>query len=328
MLAAAGVNTVMMSSWGERGSDRWNHWAPMQTSPDACDQLFSALANRDIYIVPVMEGGSATYPLGHSPVYAFREEYVGVPKHPGESSCPYLEYQIEDLIRRYLLKPARAEWPQSWARLYDREGVPRYAVMLMHVASDKLPPDAHDSFAAGFDRIADGIFSRTGVLVGFTLDILPPPRDDRALKCHFFANAKETGPALSKSRAVLAIQAFIPEIWSRHPDEKNLSDEDLLDSKEKYVAAWSAQGVPVIFDASLGYFATIFGDPTPLIYGNNAAWRKRLDQIRRSLPVKGVYVECWNGYTEGYAAVPCKEGNIKVPTFEYGNQNYEWLRRL
>jgi hypothetical protein len=309
MLMEAGVNTLMMSFWGERGADRWAYWAPMQTSTYAHDELLTALVDRDIYFVPVIEAGDATYPNGgHSPAYHFRDEYVG-DQGPDVSACPYLEYQVEDLVRRYLLGPENQEWRTRWARLYDREGIGRYAVMLMHVASNKLAPGEDDRFAAGFDRIAEAIGRRTGVLVGFTLDILPPAGDSWR---YFYPSAEGTGAALERTTAVLGVQAFIPEIYLNSSDEPRL-----LAFKKDFAKAWCETGVPVIFDATVGYHATIFGSSPR--YGNNDWWRNSLRTILHELPVKGVYVECWNGYTEGYSA---------APTHEFGDANYLWLEAL
>ncbi|MDH4066204.1 MAG: hypothetical protein OEW19_17520, partial [Acidobacteriota bacterium] len=151
-------------------------------------------------------------------------------------------------------------------------------------------------------------------------DLLPPgPDSDR----YYYARATETGPHLRRRAAVLAVQMFIPEITLGRPrvsSQNPAADEDaLLDIKFNYLKGWIDQGVPVMFDASAGYFATIFGDPDPVRYGNNERWRDRLSAMRWQLAVKGVSFHCWNGYTEGYAA---------VPTQEHGAANFHWLQSL
>ena len=318
-MVAAGVNVVLMSFWGERSSDRWDFWAPMQTDTVAHDQLFEAATSKNILIMPVIESGAATYPVGgHSPVFRLRDEFGADPAWP----APYLVYQIQDLVHRYLKEPVNPAWSRKWAQLYDRDGNKRYAIMLMHVAADKLAPDEHERFAVTFDLIANAVYAATGVRVGFTLDLLVPGQD----ACrYYYARAAETGPHLCQHAAVLAVQAFIPELslgcprLRPNPECDNKDENDLLIFKHDYLEGWIKQDLPVIFDASAGYFATIFGDPNPVKYGNNDSWRQSLGAMRLQLPVKGVSFHCWNGYTEGYAA---------VPSHEHRDANFRWLQSL
>ena len=58
--------------------------------------------------------------------------------------------------------------PQLCRQLYDRNHVPRYAINLLHVASAEIRGDANETFAAGFNWVADAVFAATGVRVGFT----------------------------------------------------------------------------------------------------------------------------------------------------------------
>jgi len=53
----AGLNTAIMSYWGEPDTDRWRFWAPMQTSTCAHDQLFAEAVNQNLLIMPAIEGG-------------------------------------------------------------------------------------------------------------------------------------------------------------------------------------------------------------------------------------------------------------------------------
>lgn len=316
-MAAAGVNVVLMSHWGELESDRWKFWAPMLTSPEAHAELFDAAVLTDRLVLPVIEGGAATYPLGGSSAeFRLRSELGADTKEP----APYLVYRIQDLIRRYLKEPTSPAWPGRWAQLKDRDGNPRYAIMLMHVASDRLAPHEHERFAGLFDHITGIVRQRTGVSVGFTLDLIPADHDDWR---YYFAGAHTTGPYLKNAVSVLGVQAFIPEITRGKPRRSNPNprqDEiDLITYKESYLREWIEAGVPVFFDATPGYYATIFNDPDPVRYGNNDAWRADLLALRRRLAVRGVSYHCWNGYTEGYAGMPIDLG---------GDANYRWLKVL
>ena len=163
-----GANVVVMSSWGPRGSHRWAWSAPMQTAPDAHDELFAAAVGRPLLIMPAIESAGGT-PDGTSPAFVFSEDFPGTPDNP----APALVQQLIELVDRYLLNPKDSHWPAHWAQMYDSSGSPRFAVYLLHVASRHLNDDAHAEFAAGFDAVAKRVFDSTGVRIGFTLDLLP-----------------------------------------------------------------------------------------------------------------------------------------------------------
>jgi hypothetical protein len=165
-MVSAGVNTVVMSYWGELNTDRWAFSAPMQTAIGAHNELFDALSNHPLLIMPAIESALAT-PDCQS--YIFSEDFPGTPSNP----APGLVTQVLDLIGRYLQNPQKPEWAVRWLQLFDRDGVPRFALNLLHVASSQVASDAGQVFAAGFEWVADLVFNRTGIRVGFTLDALP-----------------------------------------------------------------------------------------------------------------------------------------------------------
>jgi hypothetical protein len=173
-----GANIVVMSYWGERGSDRWVLSAPMHTSTCAHDQLFDATIGKNLLIMPAIESANGTLGgfyagrQGFSQSYHFPADFP----HPDRDLrlAPQLIIQIEDLIKRYITQPANPAWPAKWARMYDRDDNARLAINLIHVGSTKR--DLTDAeFAAAFDQVAQQVFADTGQLVGFTLDVLPEP---------------------------------------------------------------------------------------------------------------------------------------------------------
>jgi hypothetical protein len=167
-ILSAGTNVVVMSYWGARGSDRWASSAPMQTSTKAHDELFDAALNFPLVIMPAIESASGTVD-GASHSYVFSDDFPGTPGNP----APALVEQLVDLIDRYLLHPRNPAWPAKWAQMFDSAGSPRHAVNILHVASRHLAADADAAFAAGFDAVANVVLQRTGIAIGFTLDILP-----------------------------------------------------------------------------------------------------------------------------------------------------------
>jgi hypothetical protein len=124
-MARAGLNTVVMSYWGEPDTDRWRAWAPMQTSTEAHDQLFTEAVVRNLLIMPAIEGGAAT---ANSPAFIFADEFP-----PADPATCSLTHQITDLVQRYLKTPQNNSWSDRWLTLYDQTGVPRRAIYIIQV---------------------------------------------------------------------------------------------------------------------------------------------------------------------------------------------------
>ena len=92
------------------------------------------------------------------------------------------------------------------------------------------------------------------------------------------------------------------------------------------MTSWIQSGVPFILDVSPGYDAHIVFPAANDAYwriANNDIWHNGQTQMITttvgSNSIRGITFNTWNGYTEGYAA---------VPTLEYGAQAYTWLQSL
>lgn len=347
-MIAAGVNVVNMSYWGKRGTDRWAYWAPMQTSTFAHDELFDVAVEKNLLIAPYIEGGACTncndpgtgQPRGgNSPAFEFADDFPGSRSDPS----PALVEQIVDLVNRYLLHPEKPEWPARWAQMYDQSGQKRYVVSIIHASSRQPGVDDH-LFAEGLNRVASKVAQRTGgVLVGFTLDVIPQPTGYYPTP----DSARGTPHGLLSAKSLLAIECFIPEISAAggfrnnqpHPSghiygpgprqgEPILIDSldlgRLISWKENFVRSWVETGIPVILDVAPGYDAHIVfapqrpEDPIALAWGNNNQWRNAQTRMI-AVEVKGITINSWNGYTEAMAA---------VPTLEFNEANYLWLKSL
>ena len=98
-----------------------------------------------------------------------------------------------------------------WARMYDRDGRPRFAVNILHVASDLIDqdtPGADDTFAHAFDTVAAEVEARYRILIGFTLDAIHGKR------YRYSPDPERAGRALERTTSVLAIQGFASEVFS------------------------------------------------------------------------------------------------------------------
>lgn len=298
----AGINVINMSYWGPRGTDNWAWWSPMQTSTYAQDELFNAAVSRNILIAPYIESTAATT---NSPGFSFMDCFPGDDDNP----APALVIQINDLIDRYLLHPKKDAWSKKWAQVYDQSGNKRYVVSLIHVASNQQGV-TDPLFAEGFDRVADKVYQTTNVRIGFMLDALPPGTFAGG---RFKPSANQTGPWLYQQASILAIQCFIPEIWTGYTQENAL-----VQWKKRFSKDWEDTGIPFIFDLSSGYDAHVVF-PGSMIYGNTQAWRDSLSRMISNSNCQGITFNSWNGYTEGMAF---------MSTLQYEDDNFLWARSL
>lgn len=295
----AGVNVINMSYWGLPGTDNWAYWSPMQTSTASHDELFNTVIGKEILIAPYIESFA---PTDNYEGFTFADDFPGTIANP----APLLVSMIEDLVNRYLVNPAHAQWPSKWARVYDQNGLERYLVSIIHVASNQESITDQD-FAAGFDRVADEVFDNTGIHIGFALDILPP---DSYAPGSFKATPSSTGSWLAQEVSVLAIQCFLPEIWTGMSNES-----DLITWKRNYHNSWINSGIPFIHDLTPGYDAHIVFPSSP-VYGNTQTWRELQSQAISDFGSQSLTFNAWNGYTEGMAG---------VSTVQYGDDSYLWL---
>ena len=302
LMVQAGINVINMSSWGEDFlTCSWTTGAaPMQTDTRAHDQLFDAAGNKPLFIAPYIETRGGDFP------WSFRGEFP----YFGAGTIS----QVINLINRYLKNPAKPEWASKWARVYDRNGEQRHAVVLIHAASDQLgfaPQGSfvdHIAFADGFDFIADQVFHQTGVKVGFFIDALPPGTHAPGF---FRPDPVMTGPFLYTTRSMLGIQCFIPELWSGFTETTSVTSW-----KRWFSQSWFQTGIPFIMDVSPGYDASCVFEPDSR-YGMTTEWLNQLTLMNQDFGQAGLVFNAWNGYGESLVA---------VPTHEYGSMFYDWLR--
>jgi hypothetical protein len=296
----AGINVVTMSSWGEDflPFDQSWLWAPMQCAAGSHDELFTEAADKFLLVMPLIES---------RPNWTFRAEF---PLWTDNSVAPGTVAQITNLLNRYLMNPGHPEWADKWAQIYDRTGQPRYAVGLIHAASDRIASDAHAEFANGFDLVAEQVFIATGFKVGFLLDTLPPGTNAPGVFC---PSPELTGPFMETTDSILGIQCFIPEIWYNAT-----SEADRLVWKKDFSRRWEGTGIPFLMDVCPGYDAHIVF-PGSFVYGHNQVWKDSLTTMVQDYGEDGIVYNSWNGYTEAMTF---------VPTVEYADSFFLWGQYL
>ncbi len=299
-MTEAGINVVVMSSWGEDFlpcSTAWTPWAPMQCSTQSHDELFSSVAGEHVLIIPFIESRAD---------WSFRDEFPTW----GDQIAPGTVSQIVNFINRYIEGNQGRRRQNSWARVYNRNGEPKYAVSLIHASSNRLGRNDHSAFARGFDSMADEVLQRTGIEVGFFIDVLPPGTNAPGV---FRPSYSTTAQYLKQQDSILGIMCFIPEVWVG-----SSNDEYLINWKRTFSRGWSNTGIPFLMDISPGYDAHIVF-PNSVQYGLNTSWMQSLTGMVQEFGSDGLMYNSWNGYTEGMAAVVLQE---------HGDLFYKWLGEL
>lgn len=360
-MVQAHVNTVVMSYWGDmpqwspmdicsadhRPRDVVCHkhpeYRPCMESNTTVAEVLEAVRGRSLVVMPAIEQGN--YPdCPEVPQWDFSAEFpflpfVEFPDDPGARFAPHLVASIGKLVELFRGKM------DLWARVYDRDGKPRYAVEILHVSSNVIDQRLHDDaddklFAKGFDDVEARVSALYHIDVGFMIDTTGTDK-------RYSAYPSEAGAALERTRSVLAVQGFASEIFSGliknglpdepctpaehgicEPHDNNRDNlERLADWKRDALRDWVRTGVPVILDVDNGYDGrVVFGknaDGTPsriAFWGDNLnytedRWRNWLSELKGP-GIKGIVFDTWNGYTEGYAA---------VPSLEHGQTVYNWL---
>lgn len=332
-LVAAHVNTIVMSWWSNMPQ-----WSPMALDTTSIRGVLDAVQGRSLVIVPAIEVGfDSKHP--EIPHWEFSTDFPSPTN--GGAIAPGLVQRIRELVTIF---QGRMD---LWARIYDRNGDWRYAVQILHVCSDR-PGTTDQQFADAFQKVADQVQSQ--IPIGFLLDIIGGSQHA------YVASPATAGPLLEQQPSVLGVSGFESEVfsgkvingppcfdpdWSRcQPHDNNRDNlENMLKWKQAAVRDWLAKGPPVFLDVSNGFDGRfVWRESGAGYWGDNMnytddRWRNWTSQLKgygaslassteetRALPaVKGITVDTWNGYTEGYAAAPSQE---------HGGTVYNWLMDL
>jgi hypothetical protein len=227
-----------------------------------------------------------------------------------------------DLINRYLKDPSHPEWAEKWARVYNQNGEERYAVVIIHASSDRLVSGDDAAYAAGFDDVADAVSKLTGgTKVGFFIDALPP---ETGAPGAFKPSSTYTGQELKKSKSLLGVECFIPEVFI------NSSDMGVvINWKRNFSSGWSQTGIPFLMDVSSGYDGRLIFGSGPPRYGLTAEWLSQIGKMVSDYGQAGMVFNSWNGYTEGMVAVPgITYQSENFGNLFFGNLFYDWLQSL
>jgi len=314
-MVAAHVNTVVMSYWSNMPQ-----WSPIALDPTSLTGVLDAVQGRPLVIMPAIEGGfDPKHP--EIPHWEFSKDF---PSPGGGLVAPGLVQRIGQLVELF---HGRMD---LWARLYDRNGNWRYAVHILHVCSD-VPGTTDVQFAKTFEDVAAQVQVTYRIPIGFTLDIIGGNHA-------YVAAPGQAGPLLEQQPSVLAVHGFASEVFSGkvingppcsdpdwrtcRPHDNNVDNlQQLADWKRAAVHDWVVTGLPVILDVLNGFDGRIvWKNDGAGFWGDNMnytddRWRNWMSELKGS-GIKGITFDTWNGYTEGYAA---------VPSLEHGQTVYNWL---
>jgi hypothetical protein len=301
-MKSTGLNTIKLSYWGhENETDQWSpawlfsrqkwpgtgtgNYTDAEQAQLARDFMRRAAAKK-LTVAPMLEV---------SPSFPFWAEFPG---------------QLNNLVGRasWVLNNLGAE--PNWLRVYDADGQPRYVIWLIETIH--VGPIAPEQFAAGFDAAAEQIEAATGYRVGFIVDPTPLP-----------GYGSHDGPepaALEATASVLAVNPF--NITSQGVGESKPQDQiteaERLAYAESILSRWSESSLPLIAPVLPGFDAHLVF-PGSGVYGFNANWRAREKELAVQYGDGGVSIDCWNGWTEGYA----------IPTsVEDGGVHMKWAKQV
>jgi hypothetical protein len=138
---------------------------------------------------------------------------------------------------------------------------------------------------------------------------------NRKVDIVYLADPTSAG-ALNQICAILAIQMFIPEVY-----DSAVAEDQIFDFKRLLIETWRDSGVPVILDLAPGYDGHLVF-PGSKVWGNNDLWRSWLTSLWTDSPRNayvGISYDTWNGYTEGFVAVPSDRNN---------DDDFHWIKKL
>jgi hypothetical protein len=321
-IAATHANTVIASYWG----DDMTQWSPMALDESSVRGVLEAAAGKPLVVVPALESGSD--PLHpETPHFRFADDF---PYAGGVYDAAHLAPRV--LARLQELVALFSQHPEVWARAYDRSGQPRYVIYVLGAYAQGMPQvlglPPGELIGAAFDALARAVEKASGVRIGFTLDL------GFGAAGAFPFSPDSVGAGLAQAESVLAIQLYMSEMRSGRvqasapfepPVDNNEGNlESMLDGKLHLLDSWRAAGLPVVYDVSPGfdgrYVWAVYGT---CFWGDNADytsddWRNLQSENKRHDYI-GITFNTWNGYTEGYSA---------VPSAEHGTVIYDWLTDL
>jgi hypothetical protein len=368
-IAHMGFNTLMMSTWGESNlpcsvacpyiprqccglgtggacsnpvarcsvdaADQqqcrigWYGSANTQLSPASKDELFDAVSQTSLQIIPSIESR-------FDYEWNFRTDFPTSqdPRTQGQLA-PGLISQVEDLLDRYVINPRNVAWKDHWALVYDKNGAKRRAIAIVQASSDSLKSNDDQQFAEAFDKVADKIYQDTCrrnacTLVGFYID--PIARDPistygcgiaggvhSTYGATFKPDPDTTGPFLYQQNSVLGIDSYSPEGWVDGVTGP-VNECFKISWKQNFSRRWQASGVPFIQDVTPGYDGSkLFHGPGLHTWGYDDLWRSSLLGMTKQFGRKGMIYNSWNGYDEGLAG---------METFQQGMTNPAFIRAL
>jgi hypothetical protein len=309
-MVSAHVNTVVMSYWSNATAS-----SPLELDDTSLPGVLDAVTGRPLVIEPAIESSS---------LWRFADEF---PLGANGEVAPGLVTRIGELVALFRGRM------QLWAQIFDRNGEPRYAVNIIHASSNSPVNEAFPQdvmFANAFDVVAARVEQLYGIRIGFTLDAVANQP--------FSASPATTGAALERTASVLAIQDYEPEVFSGlvrsvapcdlpstkcpAPYDNNVDNlGNITDWKAKRTQDWIGTGVPVLLSVSNGFDGRyVWAKNGTGFWGDNHDYTD--DRFRNWLSemkgqgAKGISFDTWNGFNEGYAA---------VPSVEHGDTVYEWL---
>ncbi len=225
----------------------------------------------------------------------------------------------------------------KWAQIYDRSGIPRFAIQIPQATSESFLPGEDTQYFSALEGLQQKVWHRThGIKIGF---ILTPVEDSKHYSIiQSNSNGIDHVADLSVCPSCLAVLPYFSELPRVHtecedkvpnPFFRGFVDCNSLEGnaignlarlKKDRTKLWVNSGTPYYLDLDAGYDGhVVFNDRPPAgqrsvrtIWGETAylydAWRNAQSELKGhqgdgNRAPAGVVYNSWNGYTEASLAL-------------------------
>jgi len=291
---------------------------PIDRLSDSIDQLFKAAADRNMLVVPSIE---------FNMFHAFWVEFP--------HNLDPVRHTISQMIAKYGNHP-------NWLKIYDRNGIPRKAILISQALSLQLGKYLdyngvetlvlEGDYVSAMDMLANE-FSTEDNKIGFLIDNTAMPAD-YSMSQFFTPKASD----LMNMDSLLSVSTFgLPFnqqvlvnsvdnakilTWSDnisvngYPDQVEPIEDHFVNKAKEWLENWKmyGQNIPMVANVIPGYDdrwrGIIMGNSTSggfNIFGDNYLWHMRNADITFMYNTAGISLSIWNGYGEGYVWVPYRK---------------------
>jgi hypothetical protein len=299
-MKSIGINSVQISYWGKNLSD--GTMAYQMNADNEC--IVNNICVRDKTTI-----GDVSVAYSRLIRQIEQKEMLFSPFIEVSAAFNFLDFpnNIDNMADRISWFIENSGDTSSWTEVYDKTGEPRKLVSL--IGTFKLNRLTPEEFADGFEDVAEQIYVKHGIKIGFSID---PQR---------FVNAPDVDrvPAQPPIPEELESSNYILGVAPYYYSSGDGSIEGEVRDTISFLAPWRDAGYPVVTVVTPGYDGSRVFPDAP-VHGRTYEWREAQKQLAvPSLGTAGISIGPWNGWTEYYHTT-C--------SIEEGATNLKWAKEI